>query len=361
VTALVRSVAFYLPQFHPIPENDEWWGAGFTEWTNVVRAKRYFQWQRQPRIPADLGFYDLRLEETRIAQAELASRYGIEAFCYYHYWFCGRKLLERPFAEVLSSGRPTLSFCLCWANEDWTQAWSGGSRGTLLQQQYSADDHLNHARALVPVFADPRYLRVEGRPVFLVYRAASIPDPQKATRTWREVARAEGLGDLLLLRVDSFPNERSDPRPSGFDAAVEFQPDFYGVWADRRTPTRRWIRRVRRIPEVYPYRRLVTRATTAPNPTYPRFPCVTPGWDNTPRRREEGLVLKGATPEAFGHWTSTTVQRLVAGEPERERRLLFVNAWNEWAEGNYLEPDRTWGHRFLQAHLDAVSAPPPFN
>ncbi len=206
VAAPARLLAFYLPQFHPIPENDEWWGRGFTEWTNVTRARPLFPGHYQPQLPADLGFYDLRLPESRLAQAELARAHGIGAFCYYHYWFNGRRILQRPFDEMLSSGQPDFPFCLCWANENWTRAWDGMEREVLLGQRYSAEDDLDHIRWLCNAFADPRYLRINGRPLFLVYRIEDLPDPAATAERWRAEARALGIGELYPGRSGKTPD-----------------------------------------------------------------------------------------------------------------------------------------------------------
>src|SRR5918911_547953 len=226
VTNKVRAIAFYLPQYHPIPENDRWWGKGFTEWTNVARARPLFPGHYQPHLPADLGFYDLRLPETRMVQAELARTHGIEGFCYWHYWFNGRRLLERPFNEVLASGEPDFPFCLAWANENWTRVWNGSERDVLIGQQYNEEDDRQHIRSLLAAFRDERYIRIDGKPVFLVYRAAKIPDPLRTTEVWREEAQKAGVGDLYLCRIESFPDERTDPARLGFDAAVEFHPQW---------------------------------------------------------------------------------------------------------------------------------------
>jgi len=189
----IRAIALYLPQFHPVPENDEWWGRGFTEWRNVAKAKALFPGHYQPHLPADLGFYDLRLPEVREAQAELASQHGIHGFCYYHYWFNGRRILERPFNEVLESGKPDFPFCLCWANENWTRVWDGGERNVLLEQHYSFEDDLAHIRSLIPAFKDPRYIRINGKPLFLVYRTELLPDPAKTAALWQKEAIKAGL------------------------------------------------------------------------------------------------------------------------------------------------------------------------
>ncbi len=221
-----RAIAFYLPQFHPIPENDEWWGKGFTEWTNVAKAGPLFEGHYQPHIPGELGYYDLRLPQARQAQAELAKEYGIYGFCYYHYWFNGKLLLNQPLDEVLASGEPDFPFCLCWANEDWTRAWDGRSGSVLIKQDYNDKDDLHHIMYLKHIFEDTRYIRIDGRPLFLVYRANRMPNPKRTTKIWREQARKHGIGELYLCRVESFPDEHTDPGAIGFDASVEFQPDW---------------------------------------------------------------------------------------------------------------------------------------
>ena len=221
----VRLIAFYLPQYHPIPENDEWWGKGFTEWRNVVRAKPLFKGHYQPHLPADLGFYDLRVPETREAQAELAQTHGITGFCYYHYWFNGRRVLNRPFDEVLRTGSPRLPFCLCWANENWTRRWDGANSDVLLQRRYSAEDDQAHIEHLIAAFSDDRYIKINGRPLFLVYRTISLPRPAQTAEIWRKACRAAGFPDLYLMRVES---DRKDIEPAtiGFDGAVEFAPHW---------------------------------------------------------------------------------------------------------------------------------------
>lgn len=357
--ALPTLVAFYLPQFHPIPENDEWWGRGFTEWTNVTRAKPLFRGHHQPHLPADLGFYDLRVPETRQAQATLAARYGIGAFCYYHYWFTGHRVLDRPFNDVLSSGQPDFPFCLCWANEDWTRAWDGRTKEILLHQEYSPEDDRAHLETLLPAFDDPRYLRHEGRPIFLVYRARNLPDPIGTTRRWREIARAHGIGDLCLLRVESFPNEHGDPRELGFDAAVDFQPEW------RALPEGRWTRRRRKAVDrwnlpapktwrhaVYSYKQVMEMALARPLPDYPIHPGVAPAWDNSPRRSTGAIVLRDTHPDLYQWWLSQIIDR-------QKPQYVFINAWNEWAEGCHLEPCQRWGHAYLKATLAALKGSQP--
>ena len=356
-----RTFAFYLPQFHPVPENDAWWGPGFTEWRNVARARPLFPGHHQPHLPRELGFYDLRLPETRAAQAELATRYGVSGFVYYHYWFNGRRMLQRPFEEVLASGEPSLPFCLAWANENWTRAWDGRSGEALLTQHYSSEDDLTHVRALLPAFADPRYVRHAGRPVFLVYRSGLLPDPKRTTDLWRgEVVRA-GLPEPYLLQVESFPEEVGDPADSGFDAAVEFAPR----WPELPLPPRA-VRLGARLTRfrgpfrhgLYPYAEVARLAANRPDPPYARWPGVTPMWDNSARRRSGGVVLTGSTPELYQRWleSALTLSRAVARAEGIGGPLVFVNAWNEWAEGNHLEPDLRHGLAYLEAHARAVSA-----
>ena len=358
--ATARVVAFYLPQFHPIPENDEWWGRGFTEWRNVVTARPRFPGHHQPHLPADLGLYDLRVPEVRLAQAELARAHGISAFCYYHYWFEGRRLLERPFDEVLATGQPDLPFCLCWANERWTRAWDGRHSSVLVDQTYStADDHA-HARWLMEAFADERYLRVDGRPVFLVYRAAGLPDARRTTDILRAEAQRAGIGELLLCRVESFRAEHGDPAELGFDAAVEHQPDWTDLGRARhRSVAWRAAARAGLAPRafsqhrVYDYAMVAEHMATRPQPPYRRFPGLTPSWDNTPRRRRDGVVLTGSTPEHYRRWLEACLAR-AAGDGGDES-LVFVNAWNEWGEGNHLEPEARFGRGYLEATRRAVA------
>jgi len=349
----VRALAFYLPQFHPIPENDEAWGRGFTEWTNVTRAKPLFKGHYQPHLPADLGFYDLRVAETRNQQADLAREYGIHGFCYYHYWFNGRRLLERPFNEVLSSGTPDFPFCLCWANESWSRRWDGSEDQLIMRQEYSLEDDIKHMEYLcTQVFNDRRYIRVDGKPFFMVYRSPLLPDSRKTTDIWRTVAQRHGM-ELYLCRVESF-SEKLDPQDSGFDAAVEFQPEWYGLFPRMKTGRIwNWLRTLGLSSRVYEknylfeYARVVDNNLRKALPKYRRFPCVTPMWDNSARKKEGGTIITGSTPELYEQWLLGTVERFKPYSPDEN--LIFLNAWNEWAEGNHLEPCQKWGRAYLEA------------
>jgi hypothetical protein len=350
--AKIKPIAFYLPQYHPIPENDQWWGKGFTEWTNVTKARPWFRGHYQPHLPADLGFYDLRLPEAREAQAELATEYGIYGFCYYHYWFHGRRLLERPFNEVLASGRPDFPFSLCWANENWTRRWDGAERKVLVEQTYSREDDLNHIRWLINAIKDRRYIRVEDKPLLLVYRAGELPFASQTTEIWRTEALRAGIGDIFLCAVESnFHSSRLDPAQIGFDAAVEFQPSLFS----RRSLARKiWGRLLRGVSNeiILEYSEIIERSLQAPIPPFRWFRCVTPSWDNTCRKKSGVLILNGTTPEKYGEWLKEILRRtppLASGE-----KIVFINAWNEWAEGNHLEPCQRWGRGYLEATRAAL-------
>lgn len=341
-------VAFYLPQFHPIPENDAWWGEGFTEWHNVTRALPQFEGHRQPRLPGELGFYDLRLADVMRKQMALAREYGIGAFCSYFYWFAGRTLLEAPLRQWLADATLDLPLCLCWANENWSRRWDGRADEILISQQHSADDDLHFIAHVAPYLADPRYLRVDGRPLLLVYRPGLLPEPRSTAARWRTWCRANGIGEIRLAYVQSF--DRVDPRDIGFDAAVEFppnnttlkpitgrqrlfNPDFHG--------------------DVYDWRELTRCRTTQPDPDYPRYPGVNPGWDNEPRRSGRGRVFVHASPRGYRDWLRQAIaiaRRRFSREP-----MVFVNAWNEWAEGAVLEPDAALGYAWLEATRAALA------
>ena len=343
-----RVIAFYLPQFHPVPENDEWWGSGFSEWTNAARARPLFRGHVQPHVPADLGFYDLRLPESREAQAELAQRYGVEAFCYWHYWFAGRRILERPYVEMLASGAPDFPFCLGWANQTWSGIWHGAPDRVLIEQTYPGpEDDRRHFEHVLPAFADRRYLRVDEKPLFYVFRPELLPDRASFVERWRDLAAEAGLPGLYLVA------EVSDLLGKG-PAYVDFERDGFDAGVYVRLPARtdRWStvkmrlgRKLFRRPERYSY------ATPPVEPpaaiaSERMHPCVYPNWDNTPRSGRGGLVLTGSSPEAFRRHVRAAVRSLAARPPEH--RLLFVKSWNEWAEGNYLEPDLEHGHGFLR-------------
>jgi lipopolysaccharide biosynthesis protein len=359
----VRTIAFYLPQYHPIPENDAWWGKGFTEWTNVTKARPLFRGHYQPHLPAELGFYDLRLPEARAAQAALAREHGIDGFCYYHYWFSSKRLLNRPFDEVLTSGKPDFPFCLCWANENWTRRWDGQDYGqVLMEQTYSEEDDLQHIRWLSGAFADERYLRINGKPLFIIYRAHKLPNLKRTIDLWRNECHRLGIGEVFLCRVDTVA-DTLPPHEGGLDAAVEFQPDWSdfgatlgsrGLRHSRWNDLRFFLRRKLLGDDIGArhYGHLVSSMSTRIQPDYPRFPCITPSWDNSPRCRQRATVFIESSPALFQQWAASTLARLK--NSRNTPPILFINAWNEWAEGNHLEPDQRYGRSYLQALKEAL-------
>jgi lipopolysaccharide biosynthesis protein len=357
--AAPKAIALYLPQFHPIPENDSWWGPGFTEWTNVTRAVPLFRSHYQPRFPADLGFCDLRSPDVRLAQAELARSHGVSAFCYYHYWFSGRRLLQRPFDEVLASGEPDLPFCLCWANESWTRRWLGEEREVLMRQEYSAEDDERHGRFLARAFADPRYVRHHGRPLFLIWRPKHLPEPRATVERIAAAVEREGVTRPFFMGVDSHcPGE--DCRTLGFDATMTFAPQLSFLpqaLSDGFSATR-LLRNARRgalngRTKIYGYRELLESLTGLRSGAR-AAPCAVVGRDNTPRRGRNGVVIETASPAAFGDDLRHCVRLAQKWDPQEP--LLFINAWNEWAEGCHLEPDQRNGKSYLEHVRAAMTA-----
>lgn len=342
----VKAIAFYLPQYHPIPENDQWWGKGFTEWTNVTRAKPCFSGHQQPLLPSELGFYDLRVPEVRTQQAALAREHSITGFCYYYYWFTGRKILERPLEDMLASGEPDFPFCLCWANENWTRRWDGEDEAILLAQKHSPESDARFIDDVMPALLDPRYIKRNGEPLLLVYRADLLADPLRTTAVWREAACAAGLPGLHLCAVWKV----EDPRPLGFDALVEFPPhhfthkritdEFEGATDDFEG-------------EVFDYAAGVEAVKPLKEMIYPIYRGVMSGWDNTPRRGKKAWIFANGTAEVYGKWLEKVVRESAARRGEDDQ-FVFINAWNEWAEGATLEPSRMHGRSYLQATRSAL-------
>jgi hypothetical protein len=342
----VRVIANYLPQFHPIPENDEWWGPGFTEWTNVARARPLFRGHQQPNLPGELGFYDLRLPEIREQQANLAREHGVHAFCYWHYWFGdGRRILDRPFAEILATGEPDFPFCLGWANADWTGRWYGAPDRILMKQRYPGDaDSEAHFRAVEPAFHDPRYVRVDGKPLFYIFRSDQVPDMQRFTDQWRDLAARSGLPGLHLVG-EIRPNEMAgwSPVAHGLDASAG---TTLRVFFGARTITRRVARRVLH-PDRIDYRRGYREYPHLHHGGEPSYPYVIPNFDNTPRSGRVGVVLLKPDPMLFEEQLRIAFR--LAKTEQAPEPIVFLRSWNEWAEGNYVEPDRRHGRAFLEA------------
>ena len=350
-----KAIALYLPQYHPVPENDAWWEPGFTEWTNVTKAKPLYRGHYQPNLPSELGFYDLRLDDTRRAQAALAKAYGIEAFCYYHYWFGdGKRLLERPFNEVLASGQPDFPFMLCWANQTWSGVWHGLSNRVLAEQKYlGRADEQRHFLALLPAFTDPRYVRIDGKPVFMLYAPDDMPEVRAFTDHWRELAHRHGLPGLYLLA--EHPHADWDAPAKGFDAFV-LKPSFM-----RRRSWRPWSEPVKKIADkILDWRGMPSRFDYAQTLAYflPEsasplaIPCVLPNWDNTPRSGKRGVVLENAGPAQFGVALDRALN--LCAKRQAGDDFLFIKSWNEWGEGNHLEPGRLHGRGYLETLRDRL-------
>ena len=351
-----RVLAYYLPQFHPIPENDAWWGKGFTEWTNVGKAKPLFPGHYQPHVPADLGYYDLRVPETREAQAQMAREAGIEGFVYWHYWFGnGKRLLERPFNEVLASGKPDFPFALAWANESWSGTFHGLKEGNMLiEQTYPGDeDYIAHFNAVLPAFKDKRYITCEGKPIFFIYKPEHIDSiMHNFISLWQKLAKENGLpGIYFVAMLDSmYEEDKSLERLEhmhslGFDA-VNAMNLYHGYVS----PFYRLVRKIfykhlKLLPQLLPYG--MDRMACPIDDREDVIPMITCNWDHTPRSGKRGLVLTGATPAAFKKCLHKFLERI--RQKDTDKRFIIIKSWNEWAEGNYMEPDLKYGHQYLEA------------
>ena len=353
----LKAVAFYLPQFHPIPENDKWWGKGFTEWSNVVRGRPLFRHHYQPRLPADLGYYDLRLEETQVRQAELASQFGIHGFCFYYYWFNGKKLLNQPIEQFAKSSRIDTGFCVCWANENWSRNWDGQNRHVLMQQDYSLESNIAFIHEMIPMMKDPRWIRHCGKPVLLVYRISIIPNWLETARIWREECRKAGLGEIHLCAVRfGLESLAGQPQDHGLDSYVLFPP-HEGARVDLRAQVHDLHKDFGG--EIFDYGAVVDGDIEkyAEGYDWPVHRGAMLGWDNMARRLTDARVFHGATPHGFRRWIKGILDQESRHNSGPET-LMFINAWNEWAEGTYLEPDQRWGATNLAAFRSAVEATP---
>lgn len=372
-----RVLAYYLPQFHPIPENDAAWGPGFTEWTNVAKAKPLFRGHNQPRIPADLGFYDLRLPEIREQQSQMAREAGIEGFCYWHYWFGnGKMLLQRPFEEVLKSGKPDFPFCFAWANHDWTTStWQseGGTKMIARQEYPGENDYIAHFNYCLPAFLDKRYVRVDGKPLFAIYDPYNFADVAHFVAVWRKLAEKAGLGDIFFVALCK-PTTTKHRRADGtiervlpnLDSSAAVYNDLLALGFDALNPDGRPLAEMRYQGK---YLRLILTTLQKYCPWLPAlrynyakvmpyyyaqedrwenvFPTIMPQWDRSPRSGAKDGIYVNATPENFRKHVEQALTLIAGKQPEH--RVLFLRSWNEWAEGNYVEPDTVYGHGFLDA------------
>jgi lipopolysaccharide biosynthesis protein len=345
----VRAMAFYLPQFHPIKENDEWWGKGFTEWTNVARARPQVEGQWQPHLPGELGFYDLRTPGVMRRQAELALAHGVQGFCFYFYWFAGKRLLERPILDFVADKSIDMSFSLCWANENWTRRWDGFDADILIGQAHSPEDDLAFIEYVCEYMKHSRYVRIGGRPLLTVYRPSLLPDPAATANRWRKRCRELGIGEIYLALTLSFDN--FEPASIGFDGALEFPPNntFPPNITDRVLTINPGYEG-----QVYDWRAMVERSKSYPEPRYDLFRGVCPSWDNEARKSGRGTVLMHSSPRRYQEWLENAAKDTIRRFKDHDRRLVFINAWNEWAEGAHLEPDARFGYAYLQATRRAL-------
>jgi hypothetical protein len=357
---MIKPIAFYLPQYHPIPENDEWWGKGFTEWTNVTKAKPLFKGHWQPRLPADLGFYDLRVEASRIAQAELAKAYGIYGFAYWHYWFGnGKQLLERPIEDVVASSKPDFPFCLAWANETWSGTWHGLSNNKILiEQQYPGEvDFYDHFYKILPVLKDPRYIKVNGKCLFIIYRVNKVPDLKSFTSVWRKLAEDNGLSgfhfvachendDTLIAKgINAFIQ-----KPPSLDLLVSpfniFEKIISKITQKIFCSSKKVLRRVDFSAYVKNYPQYKLKKN--------EYPLIFPDWDNSPRTGYDGWMFTDSTPKLFGELVKKA-RFEISKQEDNPEKILIIKSWNEWAEGNYLEPDKKFGISYLSEFSRALN------
>lgn len=344
----IKTIAFYLPQFHRFPENDAWWGEGFTEWTNVRRSKPMFPGHIQPEEPhPSLGYYNLDDVEVMRKQAELAKHYGIYGFCFHHYWFSGKRLMEKPVDQLLATPSIDIPFCLNWANENWTRRWDGADHEILIAQNYSPEDDKAFMVDVLRYFRDPRYIRIQGRPLFLVYRPEILPNMQETIMRWKSVCKQYGEREpyfvMCLYKVLNY-------KDFGFDAAVQFPP--HRPWEVSNNAINPVIIKNKDINfqgGLFSYNDLKYSSLKALKENI--IPCVAPSWDNTPRLLYKSFIFAGSTPASYKDWLVKACKFSLNNLPEP---IVFINAWNEWAEGAHLEPCKKYGYAYLNATQSAL-------
>ena len=346
----MKLIAFYLPQFHPIPENDEWWGEGFTEWINVTKSVPQFIGHYQPRLPGELGFYDLRIPEIQKRQIELAKQYGIYGFCFHFYWFDGKTLLEKPLEQFLLDPEMDYPFCINWANENWNRGWDGLEDELLISQNHSPEDDIAFIEHVSRYLRNPRYIKINSKPLLIVYRPALLPDPQGTASRWREWCRKNGIGEIFLALTHAF--EHINPYDIAFDAAIEFAPNTFPM-----EDIKNKFNLVN--PEfqgkIFDYHDALTIARNYKKPSYKKFRSVCPSWDNEARKPGRGTIFANSSPEAYEEWLRIVCDYTI-NNFDSDDRIVFINAWNEWAEGAYLEPDRKYGYAYLSKTADVLSS-----
>lgn len=340
-----KLIAFYLPQYHRVSENSRWWGPGFTEWTNVVKGKANFEGHYQPHLPRELGFYDLSNIDVIREQAEMAKLYGINGFCFYYYWFSGQRILETPI-DIFFASDIEIDYCLCWANENWTRTWDGDAKSVLMHQKYEDADPLNFITSLIPYFNDSRYIRVEGKPMLVVYRAKDIPNTESVFALWRNEVIEAGFDGLHITVVDFY--DISTPKEVGADALVEFPPHKFNGPQSKPDEIPSFTNKNFRG-GVVDYAKMMAQSAARPHPDFNLYRGIIPSWDNTARRQDTSTIIHGASPDLFQEWLSYLRAYNREYFSDREDNFIFINAWNEWGEGCHLEPDQKWGLGYLEA------------
>ena len=341
----IRLIASYLPQFYPTKENDKWWEKGFTEWTNVRKAKPLFKGHYQPRVPADLGYYDLRQLSVREQQAKMAKDAGIEGFCYWHYWFGNnRRLLDKVFTEVVDSGKPDFPFCLGWANESWKGISHGANNRMLMEQLYpGVADYEAHFYALLKAFQDSRYIRVNGKPLFMVYKTRQLPNPKQFIDLWRNLASKNGINDIFFVGQTNHYEEYNHIIDQGFDAVNIVRLYDYHVY--HLSIVNRILIKVWNKKNWYNYEDAAKYFVGVEEQHINCIPTIIPNWDHSPRSGKKAYILHGSTPELFRHHVKDVFN--VIQDKDKMNRISFIKSWNEWGEGNYLEPDKVFGQHYL--------------
>lgn len=351
-----RIIAFYLPQYHPTPNNDIWWGKGFTEWTNVGKAKPLFRGHHQPNVPSELGYYDLRLPIVREQQAQMARDAGVEGFCYYHYWFeDGKEELDLPFKEVVASGKPDFPFCLCWANQSWeNKMWNKDgsviSSKILCEQKYlGKEDNEKHFYSLLSAFKDKRYMKVDGRPIFMIYQPLLFIEVEEFMKQWNELAQKNGLEKFFFVGQCGNEAEINTIQEMGFDALNYSQLFPFKRYNKNLLWNKIW-RYFAKVPRVINYKDIMPYFNSERYKEEGIYPVIIPGWDHTPRSGNRGLVYQGSTPELF----KEHVRQILDMTKGKRDNIIFLKSWNEWGEGNYMEPDLRFGRGYINALAELV-------
>lgn len=348
----VKLIAFYLPQFHPFKENDEWWGKGFTEWTNVTKSAPQFIGHYQPHLPDELGFYDLRVETVQERQVELARHYGIHGFCFHYYNFGGKRLLESPLDTFVENENNHFPFCICWANEPWTRGWDGSEHLILMDQPHSLENDTAVIYDMIDLFKNKNYIKINNKPLLIVYRVGLLPELQKTIENWNLILQNEGFSGVYLVAAQA--RGFTDPVEINFDAAVEFPP--HRMPGSTEITNEKTIANPEFAGRIFDYKSFVEREEYLEEATYKVFKTAFPNWDNTARKPNNGLIFHGSTPNLYQLWLENIIRFSSERKESNEDNFVFINAWNEWAEGAHLEPDRKYGYAYLQATANAIKA-----